>query len=83
MGEKTYNRIHDSNIKTSTSLYLQINTLPATIYSNRKDTTFLQFPFLSNGVQFYIRSYDPDNHNGVVTHLEPGILECEVKWALT
>ena len=23
-----------------------------------------------------------DNHNGIVTHLEPGILECEVKWAL-
>ena len=26
--------------------------------------------------------YDPDNHHGVITHLEPGILECEVKWAL-
>ena len=28
------------------------------------------------------RSHDPDNHDGVITHLEPGILECEVKWAL-
>ena len=26
--------------------------------------------------------HDPDNHNGVITHLEPVILECEVKWAL-
>ena len=26
---------------------------------------------------------DPDNHDGVITHLEPDILECEVKWALT
>ena len=26
--------------------------------------------------------YDPDNHDGVMTHLEPDILECEVKWAL-
>ena len=26
--------------------------------------------------------YDPDNHDGVITHLEPNILECEVKWAL-
>ena len=26
--------------------------------------------------------HDLDNHNGVVTHLEPSILECEVKWAL-
>ena len=25
---------------------------------------------------------DPDNHNGVITHLEPDILECEVKWVL-
>ena len=26
--------------------------------------------------------YDPVNHDGVITHLEPDILECEVKWAL-
>ena len=26
--------------------------------------------------------HDPDHHDGVVTHLEPDILECEVKWAL-
>ena len=35
----------------------------------------------------YRRTYkndlpDPDNHNGVISHLEPDILECEVKWAL-
>ena len=37
--------------------------------------------------QEYIELYkkglhDPDNHDGVITHLEPDILECEVKWAL-
>ena len=26
--------------------------------------------------------HDPDNHNGVITHLEPDFLECEAKWAL-
>ena len=26
--------------------------------------------------------HDPDNHSGVITHLEPDILKCEVKWAL-
>ena len=26
--------------------------------------------------------HEPDNHNGVITHLEPDILECEVKWAI-
>ena len=38
--------------------------------------------------QEYIEELDkkdfhgPDNHNGVITHLEPDIVECEVKWAL-
>ena len=31
---------------------------------------------------YKIDLHDPDNHNGVITHLEPDILECEVKWAL-
>ena len=26
--------------------------------------------------------HNPDNHNGMITHLEPDILECEVRWAL-
>ena len=26
--------------------------------------------------------YDPDNHDGVITHLEPDTVECKVKWAL-
>ena len=26
--------------------------------------------------------HDPDNHDGVITHLEPDILECEIKWPL-
>ena len=26
--------------------------------------------------------HDPDNHNGMITHLEPDILECKVKWGL-
>ena len=26
--------------------------------------------------------HNPDSHNGVITHLEPDILECQVKWAL-
>ena len=30
----------------------------------------------------YKKDHDPDNHDGVITHLEPDILKCEVKWAL-
>ena len=32
--------------------------------------------------KLYKNLHDPDNHNGVISHLEPDILECEVKWAL-
>ena len=32
--------------------------------------------------ELYKNLHDPDNHNGVIIHLEPDILECEVKWAL-
>ena len=33
--------------------------------------------------ELYIKDlHDPDNHEGVITHLEPDILECEVKWPL-
>ena len=43
---------------------------------------------IKKGWQEYIEElykkdlHDPDNHNGVITQLEPNILECEVKWAL-
>ena len=32
--------------------------------------------------ELYKKDHDPDNHNDMVTHLEPEILECKVKWAL-
>ena len=32
--------------------------------------------------QFKKDLHDSDNHNGVITHLEPDILQCQVKWAL-
>ena len=32
--------------------------------------------------ELYKDLHDPDNHDGVITHLEPEILECEVKWTL-
>ena len=32
--------------------------------------------------ELYKDLHHPDNHNGMITHLDPNILECEVKWAL-
>ena len=40
----------------------------------------LALPFFGIGMKKGLN--DPDNHNGVVTHLESDILQCEVKWAL-
>ena len=38
---------------------------------------------LENTEELYKKDlHDPDNHDGVITHLEPDTLECEVKWAL-
>ena len=34
------------------------------------------------GEPYKIVLNDPDNHDGMITHLEPDILECKVKWAL-
>ena len=31
--------------------------------------------------ELYKKDHDPDNQDGVITHLEPDVLECEVKWA--
>ena len=36
----------------------------------------------TNELIYKIDLHDPDNHDGVIIHLEPNILECEVKWAL-
>ena len=41
-----------------------------------------RYTYLNAEFQRIADSHDPDSHNGVITHLEPDILECEVKWAL-
>ena len=42
-----------------------------------------QLPFAKYTEELYKKDlHDPDNQDGVITHLEPDILECEVKWAL-
>ena len=37
---------------------------------------------MSNFTKHNVQLHNPGNHNGVITHLEPDILKCEVKWAL-
>ena len=54
---------------------------------NRNGRDLKEAEYIKNRWQEYTELYkkdlhDPDNHDGVITHLEPDILECEVKWAL-
>ena len=54
----------------------------------QKDTNLTDAEDIKKKWQEYIKELykndlnDPDNHDGVITHLEPDILECEVKWAV-
>ena len=58
------------------------------IIKDRYGMYLIEAEDIKKGWQQYIEQlykkdlYDPDNHNGVITHLEPDILEYEVKWAL-
>ena len=55
---------------------------------NRNGRDLKEAEYIKNRWQEYTEElykkdlHDPDNHDGVITHLEPDILECEVKWAL-
>ena len=50
---------------------------------NQEETENLNRPITSMAIKSVIKYlHDEDNHNGVITHLEPDILDCEVKWAL-
>ena len=81
MGKNRYlfNKIRDT-----------MGTLPAKMGSikDRKCMDLTEAKDIKKGWQEYTEELykkdlqDPDNHDGVITHLEPDILECEVKWAL-
>ena len=55
---------------------------------DRNGTDLVEGEYIKKRWQEYTKElykkdfHDPGNHNGVLTHLEPDVLECEVKWAL-
>ena len=67
---------------TSEILYVQFQT--PTIKQCRNTRSHVTFWFLNIKVIFavYWVLHDPINHDGVITNLEPDILECKIKWAL-
>ena len=88
-------QIEENNRKGKTrDLFKKVRDIKRTFHENmgtikdRNGKDLTEASDVKNRWQEYIDKLykkglnDPDNHDGVVTHLEPDILECEVKWAL-
>ena len=62
--------------------------MKAGLRKDRNDMDLMEVEYIMKRCQEYTEElykkdlHDPDNHDSVITHLEPDILECEVKWAL-
>ena len=70
-------------------LFKKIRDTKGTFYAKmgsikaRNDMDLTEAEYIKKRWQEYKKDlHDPDNHDGVITYLEPDILECEVKWAL-
>ena len=70
-------------------LFKKIRDTKGTFHAKKKDSSVMNLTEaedIKKRWQEYIEElykkvlHHPDNHNGVITHLEPDILECEVKW---
>ena len=83
----------NNRMGTTRGLFKKIRDIKGTIHvkmgsiKDRNDMDLTEAEDIKKRWQEYTELYkkdlhDPDNHDGVITHLEPEILECEVKWAL-
>ena len=86
--------IEESNMRISRDLFKKIRDTKGTFHAKmgmRKDRNYMDLTEPEDikkrwqeytGELYKKDLHDPDNHNGMITHLEPDILECIVKWAL-
>ena len=84
----------NNRIEKTRDLFKKIRDTNGTFHAkmgsikDKNDTDLTEAEDTKNGWQEYTEElykkdlHDPDNHDGVNTHLEPDILECDVKWAL-
>ena len=63
--------------------YAKMGTIQDRNYMNLTEAEDIKKRWQEYTEELYKKDlHHPDNHDGVITHLEPDILECEVKWAL-
>ena len=68
---------------TKGTFHTQMGTIKDTNSTDLTEAEYIKKRWQEYTEEVYKKDlHDPDNHNGVITHLEPDILECEVKWAL-
>ena len=83
----------NSRIRKTRDIFKKIRDTKGTFHAqmgtikDRNDTDLTEAEDIKNWKEYIEELYkkdlhNPDNHNGVITHLEPDILECEIKWAL-
>ena len=68
---------------TKGTLHAKMGTIKDRSVMDRTEAESIKTRWQEHTEELYKKDlHDPDNHDGVITHLEPDILECEVKWAL-
>ena len=77
-------RDHFKKIRdTKGTFHAKMGTIKDRSYMNLIEAEDIKKRWQEYTEELYKRNLnDPDNHDGMITHLEPKILECEVKWAL-
>ena len=90
---QTRSRVHLYKMQKTRDLFKNISDTKGTFHAkmglikDRNGMDLTEAENIKKRQQEYTELYkkdlhDPDNHDGVITHLEPDILECKVKWAL-
>ena len=94
LSEKCKEIEENNRMGKARDLFKKIRDTKGTFHANmgtikdRNDMDLTEAEDIKNRWQEYTEElykkdiHDPDKHDGVITHLEPGIVECEVKWAL-
>ena len=79
---KTYSDLFKKIRDTKGTFHAQMGTIKDTNIMDLREAEDIKKRWQEYTEELYKKDLnDPDNHDGVITHLEPDILECEVKWA--
>ena len=80
---KTRDLISSRKLDTKVTFHAKMSTIKDRNGMDLTETEDIKTKWQEYTEELYKKDlHDPDNHDGVITHLEPDIVECKVKWAL-